>query len=35
MTQAVMQGTTSTYAYDYIGNRVSQTVGSTNDHLPE
>jgi RHS repeat-associated protein len=29
MTQSVTQGSTTTYAYDYAGNRVSQTVGST------
>lgn len=34
MTQAVTQGSTSTYAYDFAGNRVSQTVGSTTTIYP-
>jgi RHS repeat-associated protein len=34
MTQAVTQGSTSTYAYDYAGNRVSQTVGSSTTIYP-
>jgi len=34
MTQAVTQGSTTTYAYDYAGNRVSQTVGSTTTIYP-
>jgi hypothetical protein len=34
MTQAATQGSTSTYAYDYAGSRVSQTVGSTTTIYP-
>jgi hypothetical protein len=34
MTQAVTQGSTSTYAYDYAGNRVSQVVGNTTTIYP-
>jgi RHS repeat-associated protein len=34
MTQAVTQGSTSTYAYDYAGNRVSQVVGSSTTIYP-
>ena len=34
MTQAVTQGSTTTYAYDSAGNRVSQTVGSTSTIYP-
>jgi RHS repeat-associated protein len=34
MTQAVTQGSTSTYAYDFAGNRVSQVVGSTTTIYP-
>jgi hypothetical protein len=34
MTQAVTQGSTSTYAYDYAGNRVSQVNGNTTTIYP-
>jgi hypothetical protein len=34
MTQAVTQGSTSTYACDYVGNRVSQTIGNTTTIYP-
>jgi RHS repeat-associated protein len=34
MTQAVTQGSTTTYSYDFAGNRVSQTVGSTTTIYP-
>jgi YD repeat-containing protein len=34
MTQAVTQNSTTTYAYDYAGNRVSQTAGSATTIYP-
>jgi YD repeat-containing protein len=34
MTQAVTQNSTTTYSYDFAGNRVSQTVGSTTTIYP-